>query len=149
MLSRLFLLLPVVSHVAALSFSVNGKLTSPFVHKREHISGLDNAQNLKYFANITLGGKSFSVEIDTGRQATNITFSLFNLQLLFSSDLWVAGDVPNSNDTGVSAGVQYAVGGVNGKVKTAPLTFLNFSVPDQAFSMFRKLSLSILHQHAL
>ncbi|KAF8500865.1 aspartic peptidase domain-containing protein [Russula emetica] len=116
MLSRLFLLLSVVLHVAALRFSVNGKLTSPHVHKREHISGLDDAQNLKYFTNITLGGMPFSVQIDTG-----------------SSDLWVAGDVPNSNDTGVFAGVQYAVGGVNGKVKTAPLTFLNFSVPDQAF----------------
>jgi hypothetical protein len=43
----------------------------------------------------------------------------------------------------VSASVQYAVGGVNGKVKTAPLTFLNFTVPNQAFSMFRNLSLSI------
>lgn len=149
MLSRLFLLLPVVFHVAAPRFSVNGKLTSPYVHKREHISGLDNTQNLKYFANITLGGKDFSVQIDTGRQAINTLFPLFNLQLLFSSDLWVAGDVPNSNDTGVSAGVQYAIGGVNGKVKTAPLTFLNFSVPDQAFSMFRNLSLSILRQQAL
>jgi hypothetical protein len=133
MLSRLFLLLP----VAALCFPVNGKLTSPHVRKRDHISGLDDAQNLKYYANITLGGKDFSVQIDTGRQAINTLFSLFNLQLLFSSDLWVAGDIPNSNDTGVSAGVQYAVGGVNGKVMTAPLTFLNFSVPDQAFSVFR------------
>lgn len=67
MLLRLFLLLPVVLHVSALRFSVNGKVTSPHVHKRDHISGLDNAQNLKYFANITLGGKYFSVEIDTGR----------------------------------------------------------------------------------
>ncbi len=63
-------------------------------------------------------------------------FETFKIQLL-SSDLWVAGPVPNSNDTGVPAGVQYAVGGVNGTVKTAPLTFLNFSVPNQAFSMFR------------
>ena len=66
MLPRLFLLLPVVLHVSALRFSVNGEVTS-HVHKRDHISGLDNAQNLKYFANITLGGKYFSVEIDTGR----------------------------------------------------------------------------------
>lgn len=144
MLSRLFLLLPVVFHIAAPPSSVNGKLTSPYVHKREHISGLDDARDLKYFANITLGGKSFSVQIDTGRQAINTRLSLFNLQLLFSSDLWVAGDVPNSNDTGVSAGVQYAVGGVDGKVKTAPLTFLNFSVPNQAFSMFRNLSFPIV-----
>ncbi len=77
MLSRILLLLPVVFHVAALRFSVNG------VHKREHISGLDNAQNLKYFANITLGGKYFSVQIDTGRQAINTLF----LYLTFNSSL--------------------------------------------------------------
>ena len=143
MLSRLFLLLPVAFHIAAPTFSVNGRLLSPHVHKREHISGLDDSRNLKYFANITLGGKSFSVEIDTGRQAINTPSSLFNFQPLFSSDLWVAGYVPNSNDTGVSASVEYAVGSVNGNVKTAPLTFLNFTVPNQAFSMSRNLSLSI------
>lgn len=79
MLSRLFLLiLPVVFHVTALRFPVNGKLNSPspHVHKRGHISGLDDAQNLKYFTNITLGGQSFSVQIDTGRQALNPPFSL-------------------------------------------------------------------------
>lgn len=142
MLSRLFLLLPVVFHTAALCFSINGRFISPYVQKREHISGLDNAQNLKYFANMSLGGNYYSVEIDTGRQEINTLLPFYDLQLLFSSDLWMSGDVPNSNDTGVSASVQYAVGGVNGKVKTAPLTFLNYSVPDQAFSMFRNLSLS-------
>jgi len=71
MFSRLFYLLPVVFHasfyVVALRFAVNGRLTSPDLHKRDHISGVDNAQNLKYFTNITLGGKQFSVNIDTGR----------------------------------------------------------------------------------
>lgn len=79
MLSRLFLLFPVVFYVAALHFPVNGKLISPHVHKREHISGLDNSQNLLYYANITLGGMNFSVQIDTGRQAISTLFALFNL----------------------------------------------------------------------
>ncbi|KAH9989723.1 aspartic peptidase domain-containing protein [Russula compacta] len=104
------------SRVAALSFNLRGELISPHLHRRDHIAGLDNNQNLKYFTNITLGEKEFSVSIDTG-----------------SSDTWVAGNILNSNNTGVSAGVQYAVGGISGNVKTAPLTFLNFSVPDQAF----------------
>jgi len=85
MLSRLFLLLPVLLNVAALRFSVNGKL-APHVHKRGHISGLDNAQNLKYCANITLGGKPFSVQIDTGRQAINSFFFLY-LSFISSSVL--------------------------------------------------------------
>lgn len=65
-----FFLLPILLHdVAALQFSLSGKLTSPQSHKRDHISGLDNAHNLKYFTNCTLGGQQFSTSIDTGRQA--------------------------------------------------------------------------------
>jgi hypothetical protein len=120
MFSPLSVLLPILFHasfhVAALHFSINGKPTYSQFYKRDHISGLDNALNLNYFTNITLGEQQFSVSIDTG-----------------SSDLWVAGNIVNSNDTGVSTGVQYAVGNVYGNVRTAPLTFLNFSVPGQAF----------------
>jgi hypothetical protein len=139
---RLYLLLPILFHasfhVAALRFGLNGKLSSPHFHKRGHVSGLDNAQNLNYFTNITLGEKKFSVTIDTGRYAIFCFSSLVSgLQPLTSSDLWVAGNVPNSNDTGVSTGVQYAVGGVYGNIKTALLTFLNFTVPGQAYSMFQ------------
>lgn len=65
------------------------------------------------------------------------SFSTSELQPLTSSDLWVSGTILNANDTGVSAGVQYAVGSVYGNVKTSILTFLNFSVPGQAFSMFQ------------
>ncbi|KAI0304312.1 aspartic peptidase domain-containing protein [Multifurca ochricompacta] len=100
------------AHVIALRFNIRGEL----LNKRGHISALDNGQNLKYFTNITLGQTSFSVSIDTG-----------------SSDLWVAGNVPNSNDTGISTGVEYAIGAISGHVKTAPLAFLDFYVPDQAF----------------
>jgi hypothetical protein len=144
MFSPLSVLLPILFHasfhVAALHFSINGKPTYSQFYKRDHISGLDNALNLNYFTNITLGEQQFSVSIDTGRQAIFcfcFCFLTSELQLLTSSDLWVAGNIVNSNDTGVSTGVQYAVGNVYGNVRTAPLTFLNFSVPGQAFSMFQ------------
>lgn len=73
-----------------------------------------------------------------------------------SSDLYVAsnGNAPNSQDTGKSAGVQYAVGSADGlfcyshfihslvnsilfagPVRTADLDFLGYTVSDQAFSM--------------
>jgi hypothetical protein len=90
MLSRLFLLLPVVLHVSARRFPVNGKLTS-HVHNRDHISGLDDDQNLKYFANITLGGKQFIVQIDTGRQAINIPFSYITFLTFNSSSVPICG----------------------------------------------------------
>ncbi|KAN0127405.1 Aspartic peptidase domain containing protein, partial [Lactarius tabidus] len=101
-----------VLHVSALQLSLRGHVLS----KRSHISGLDNGQNLRYLTNFTLGGNQYSASIDTG-----------------SSDLWVAGVVPNSNDTGVSTSVQYAIGAISGPIKSAPLSFLDFNVPDQAF----------------
>ncbi|KAH9020772.1 aspartic peptidase domain-containing protein [Lactarius hengduanensis] len=102
-----------VLHISALHLNLRGEVLT----KRGHISGLDNGQNLKYYTNISLGGSQISASIDTG-----------------SSDLWAVGEVPDSKDTGVSTGVQYAIGSISGHIKTAPLTFLDFDVPDQAFS---------------
>ncbi|KAH8998456.1 aspartic peptidase domain-containing protein [Lactarius akahatsu] len=110
--TRYYFLFIVVLHVSALHLNLRGEVFT----KRSHISGLDNGQNLKYYTNISLGGSQFSASIDTG-----------------SSDLWVVGEVPDSKDTGVSTGVQYAIGSISGHIKTAPLTFLEFDVPDQAF----------------
>ncbi|KAI0632396.1 acid protease [Trametes polyzona] len=72
--------------------------------------------DVRYVTDITLGGQHFSVQIDTG-----------------SSDLWVAGSVSNSKDTGKSAKVQYAVGAAEGPVHTASLDFAGYTIPDQAF----------------
>ena len=71
MFNPVFFLLPILFHdVAALHLSLSGKLaSSPQFHKRDHISGLDDAQNLRYFTNLTLGGQPISASIDTGRQA--------------------------------------------------------------------------------
>ncbi|KAH9041834.1 acid protease [Lactarius hengduanensis] len=82
---------------------------------RSSTSGLD-AINGSYNINITLGGNQYSVIIDTG-----------------SSDLWVAGVVPQAKDTGADASIQYAIGSAAGPVKTAQLEILGFTVPDQAF----------------
>ncbi|KAH9007248.1 aspartic peptidase domain-containing protein [Lactarius hatsudake] len=82
---------------------------------RSSTSGLDSF-NGSYNINITLGGNQYSVQIDTG-----------------SSDLWVAGVVPQAKDTGANASVQYAIGAKAGPVKTAQLEILGFTVPDQAF----------------
>ncbi|KAI0067567.1 acid protease [Artomyces pyxidatus] len=109
--------LQAIAHVTAVRFSVRGEVGSPaHLSRRDHVLGLDNGNNIQYFTNITLGGQQFGVSIDTG-----------------SSDLWVAGVVPNANDTGASAKVTYAIGQVQGPVRTAPLEFAGFTVPDQAF----------------
>ncbi|KAH9007245.1 aspartic peptidase domain-containing protein [Lactarius hatsudake] len=88
----------------------SGPLSTP-----SSTSGLDSV-NGSYNINITLGGNQYSVIIDTG-----------------SSDLWVAGVVPQAKDTGADASIQYAIGSAAGPVKTAQLEILGFTVPDQAF----------------
>ncbi|KAG9027593.1 hypothetical protein FRB95_007589 [Tulasnella sp. JGI-2019a] len=77
---------------------------------------LVNFENLSYFVNITLGGKPFVVLIDTG-----------------SSDLWVYGDVPNTSDTGKTAGISYAIGNVQGSILEAPLSFAGYNAPATPF----------------
>ncbi|THH20588.1 hypothetical protein EW146_g785 [Bondarzewia mesenterica] len=112
-------LLHSATQVAAVHLNLRGQLGAPSVsalQRRSHISGLDNGQNINYYTNITLGGDEFSVMIDTG-----------------SSDLWVAGNVSNAKDMGVSTEVDYAIGSAGGPIKTAQLEFAGYKVSDQAF----------------
>ncbi|KAH8831095.1 aspartic peptidase domain-containing protein [Flagelloscypha sp. PMI_526] len=88
----------------------------PFV--RRGSGALENG-DIAYRTNITLGGRTFDVTVDTG-----------------SSDLWVATSVPLSNsiDSGRITSISYAVGGVAGRIKTNQLKdFLGFSVEEQAY----------------
>jgi hypothetical protein len=80
-----------------------------------------------------------------------------------SSDLWVAGTVPNAKNTGASASIQYAVGAAEGArvffspspnivltlykgpVQTADLTLLGYTVKDQAFSTCSLYFLRVLY----
>jgi len=76
--SRLVVLLTLLFHhflrVTALRSQLRGHVISPQLWKRDHISALDNSQNLLYYTNITLGEKQLSVSIDTGRR---VVLSLF------------------------------------------------------------------------
>ncbi|KAI0248605.1 acid protease [Lactifluus subvellereus] len=93
--------------------------------KRGGVTGvsIENGGNVLYAANITLGGTSFGVVLDTG-----------------SSDLWVAGDVPGTQDTGKSASIAYAVGEAKGNVNLATLTFDNSTVDKQAYILVEDTS---------
>ncbi|KAF9783229.1 acid protease [Thelephora terrestris] len=116
-------LLPAVyaAREGGLRLKVNGKRNPPDLKysKRGNILGsstLSNSADISYYANVTLGGVSFSVLIDTG-----------------SSDLWVAGSVPNAKETGKNSGVTYAIGAIQGPVQLADLNFTGYVVSDQAF----------------
>ncbi|KAG6334062.1 hypothetical protein ID866_5025 [Astraeus odoratus] len=88
-----------------------------------NILSVGNTQNSFYYTNITLGGRTISVMLDTG-----------------SSDLWVTGSVPNAQDTGKSLTLSYAVGNAAGDVYTAPFSMGSYSVDDQAFLLVTNTS---------
>lgn len=124
---------------------------------------LKNSDDISYYSYILLGGRNFSVLVDTGQpplqpsirfpplltllssdcRKVNLAFVCRALpwirtdRLLFSiisSDLWVGGNVPGSTPSGQSTRIQYAVGDAQGPVMFAPLDFLGYNIPDQAFS---------------
>ncbi|SJL07766.1 uncharacterized protein ARMOST_11116 [Armillaria ostoyae] len=79
-------------------------------------AGLNNVKDIGYYTNLTLGGQLFTVSIDTG-----------------SSDLWVAGNITDSIDTGKTSEVVYVVGEAGGPVKLSTLQLAGYTVQDQAF----------------
>lgn len=102
----------------ALRLNLHGERNAPHsrLGRRASGSGLNNTADVSYYADMKIGGKVYTLLVDTG-----------------SSDLWIAGRVPNSNQTQFSSRVSYAVGSVEGPIKTAEVQFAGYTVPDQAF----------------
>jgi hypothetical protein len=50
-----------------------------------------------------------------------------------SSDLWVTGNIPNAQDSGVAATISYAVGQAGGDINFATMKFDDYTVEKQAF----------------
>lgn len=92
--------------------------------KRSNVTGvpLENGGNVIYGTTITLGGTSFNVVLDSGRRVYFLFSSSLFISNYLSADLWVAGSVPDTQDTGTQVSVSYAVGNVNGAYAT---TFLS------------------------
>jgi len=102
------------------------------LHRRANITGqsigntsvpIANTQNAEYIANITIGGQTIPVMLDTG-----------------SSDLWVTGTGIQGTDTGKSATLSYAVGQASGDIYTGTLQFDNYTVENQAFLLVTNTS---------
>ncbi|KIK97871.1 hypothetical protein PAXRUDRAFT_135417 [Paxillus rubicundulus Ve08.2h10] len=80
---------------------------------------LSNVQDLLYIANVTVGGVSFPVQLDTG-----------------SSDLWIyptTYPLPNATASGTSLNLTYGIGWAQGQVAYAPVEFAGIPVSQQAF----------------
>ncbi|KAK0243957.1 aspartic peptidase domain-containing protein [Armillaria nabsnona] len=117
-----FALLCLASYSSGLQLKIEGQRNVRPGHellRRGNMDGtvaLSNNANLDYYTNLTLGGQLFTVMIDTG-----------------SSDLWVAGNISDSIDTGKMSELPYAKGAAGGPVKTSTLGFAGYTVQDQAF----------------
>lgn len=84
-------------------------------------NGLDlsTVRDLIYIANVTIGGSSYPVQLDTG-----------------SSDLWIKGEttpLPNSHQTSTTLNLTYGIGWAQGHLSYAPVEFAGISVDSQAF----------------
>ncbi|KAI0675295.1 aspartic peptidase domain-containing protein [Trametes maxima] len=66
--------------------------------------------------NVTLGGRDFRVLVDSG-----------------SADLWVAGEVPDSESTSHTATIKYNDGTIQGEVRTATLGIEGYTIAKQAY----------------
>lgn len=77
---------------------------------------ITNTFNAEYISTITLGSASFPVLLDTG-----------------SSDLWVAGNVPQTTSLGKSETLSYAIGKASGEIEAATLQFGGYTVNNQAY----------------
>ncbi|KAI0706823.1 aspartic peptidase domain-containing protein [Cerioporus squamosus] len=73
--------------------------------------------DLEWFTTVTLGGRHCRVLVDSG-----------------SADLWVAGTVPHSSDTGTTGTLRYTDGTtIAGQIRTASLEFGGVNIPNQAY----------------
>ncbi|KAI0091518.1 aspartic peptidase domain-containing protein [Irpex rosettiformis] len=122
--SKAAVITAIVCHVGSVS-----SLIVPF--KRQAVSTPTDPYNFSvinyegdgaiiYTANVTLGGQSFEVQLDTG-----------------SSDLWVNTQnvtLSNVNDTGVQTFISYEdMTEARGNILLSAMQFGNFTIPQQAF----------------
>ncbi|KAK0187821.1 aspartic peptidase domain-containing protein [Armillaria mellea] len=118
--SIFFALLCLTSYSSGLQLKIEGQRN---VRPRQELlqrgnmdgaAALSNNADVAYYTNLTLGGQLFTVQIDTG-----------------SSDLWVAGNVTESIDTGGTTGITYCRW--FGPIKTSTIQLAGYTVQDQAF----------------
>ena len=146
-------LLSAADYASAVHFIIRGRprtrrLSSDILGRRANVTGtssVSDVSDVQYDTDITLGGQSFTVQIDTGRRVALGTApcsrQVATLRYLasdlvrpvlghtskahlraYSSDLWVSGSVSNAKSTGKSTQVTYAVGEVEGT--HASMTYL-------------------------
>ncbi|RDB14602.1 Pepsin A [Hypsizygus marmoreus] len=109
------LIIFLIAVVRAVRVDIHGE-RKPHSRFGRRATDLNNTADVSYYTDMKLGGKEFTLLVDTG-----------------SSDLWVAGRVPNSQSTIYTSSVHYAVGSVSGPVKTAHVEFAGYKIPDQAY----------------
>ncbi|CAA7262971.1 unnamed protein product [Cyclocybe aegerita] len=115
-LSLLLTVLDTPVHAAVFPFTVRfGHPAPSSLHRRAPVP-IGNTGNAQYVSNITIGGVTLPVLLDTG-----------------SSDLWVhfPKEVPTMTDTGTEVSLSYAVGKATGNVQLADVSLGTITVQNQ------------------
>jgi len=112
----LFLVNVQLSAAAKIPFHVRYTKLNSLVRRGNDSIPVANTLNAEYISNITLGGRTIPVLLDTG-----------------SSDLWVTGDVPGTKDLGQPEKLVYAVGTATGNISTSDFALGMYTVKDQAY----------------
>ncbi|KAK0221601.1 aspartic peptidase domain-containing protein [Armillaria fumosa] len=118
-----FSLLCLASYSSGLQLKIEGRRNVRSGHgilrpglNMDGTAPLSNNADIGYYTNLTLGGQLFTVQVDAG-----------------SADLWVAGNVTDSIDTGLMSEISYASGGAEGPIRLSTVQFAGYTVQDQAF----------------
>jgi len=80
---------------------------------------ITSVHDVIYYANITVGGHEYAVQLDTG-----------------SSDLFLRGEthpIPDTEQTDLFYNLTFTLGWAYGRIAFAPVEFVGLEVPDQAF----------------
>lgn len=80
---------------------------------------ISSVRDIVYMASVTVAGKEYAVQIDTG-----------------SSDMWIRSDsMANTQISNVNGNITYGIGWAAGPISRANVSFAGFNVSSQAFMM--------------
>ncbi|GJE99241.1 acid protease [Phanerochaete sordida] len=102
-----------------IAFPRDASVRVPFTRSSGLVLSDQGTGDISYSLNITLGGREFSVTLDTG-----------------SSDLYIyapEGGIQITNDSHLEANITYVKGSVAGTVQFAELKIGEYTIPSQAF----------------
>ena len=130
-----FLIGPHSAHAGRVPFQVRYPQSHALSRRAGNSSvPITNTFNAEYISTITLGAGSFPVLLDTGKSKMFLMVDSRALRVnTGSSDLWVAGNIPQTTSLGKTETLTYAIGKASGGIEAATLEFGGYTVNNQTY----------------